>query len=146
MPTAGKLLAAVAFALLGFAGAVAYIPLMAPDTAGRGFIPVTVLLGALCGWMVMGPRTGHSWRLAVGAGLSTAAVLVVVALVLFSVNEMVQRSLRGRYGGPMEATVATFGIVIEHAALMLVPGFIALAVLGGVLGGLVAEAGQRRWR
>lgn len=145
MPTAGKLLAALAFALVGLVGAMSFQPLMPPTTAWGAFVPICAVIGAVCGWKVLGPRTGRSWRLAVGAGLSTSAVLVVVALVLFSGREMLLRSISGRYAGPMEATVSTFGLVMEHAALMGDAAFLGVMVAGGILGGLLAEAAQRHW-
>lgn len=145
MPTAGRLLGALAFALVGLLGATSFRPLMPPTTDFGNFTPICVALGALCGWTVMGRRTGRGWRISMGAGLSTSAVLLAVALFLFSGREMMQRSLRGRYDGPMEATVATFGVMLEYAALMFDLRFLAVMVLGGLLGGLVAEAGQRRW-
>jgi hypothetical protein len=137
---------ALAFALLGLMGASAYRALVPDPVQWGSFTPICVLLGAICGWKVMGPRAGRGWRQAMGAGLSTSAVLVVVALFLFSGNDMVQRSLRGRYDGPMDATVATFGLMVEHGAVMLDAGFIGLMLVGGVVGGLLAELGQRRWR
>ena len=145
MPTAGRLLGALAFALVGLLGATVFRPLMPPSTEFGNFTPICAALGALCGWNVMGPRAGRGWRLAAGAGLSTSAVLLVVALFLFAGREMMQRSLRGRYDGPMEATVATFGVVLEYAALMVDARFLAVMVLGGLVGGFVAEAAERRW-
>lgn len=146
MPTAGRLFAALAFALVGLFAAWAFRPLMPPTTEFGSFVPISVVLGAICGWKVLGPRAGRGWRLAIGAGLSTSVVLLVVALILFSGREMLLRALRGRYDGPMDATVATFGVVLEYLSLMGDLRFLGVLVLGGILGGLLAETGQRIWR
>lgn len=146
MPTAAKLFAALAFAAVGWAAAEAFKPLMPDLTQWGRFSMVCAALGLLCGWRVMGPRVGRGWAAAVASGLSTSAVLLAVALGLFSLREMLLRAIAGRYDGPLEATVAVFAVMLEHVALMGDGLFLGVLVLGGILAGLVADAAGRLWR
>lgn len=146
MPTAAKLVAALMFAAVGWAAAEAFMPLIPERTQWGAFQPICAALGLLCGWRVMGPRAGRGWSTAIGVGLSTAAVLLGVALLLFSGREMILRSLDRRYGDALEATVGTFGIMLENAALMADVRFLGTLLLGGIVSGLASEAAGRIWR
>jgi len=146
MPTAAKLVAALAFAAVGWMAADAFRPLMPDQTRWGVFLPVCAAVGVLCGWRVMGPRVGRGWGAALSSGLSTSAVLLAVALAVFALREMILRSMARRYDGVLEAVVAVFGIMLEYVALMGDVRFLAVLVVGGLLGGLAAEAANRRWR
>lgn len=146
MPTAAKLAAALAFAVVGWLAAEAFRPLMPEQTRWGAFGLVCAGLGLLCGWRVMGPRVGRGWVSALSSGLSTSAVLLAVALGLFSVREMVLRSLGRQYDVVLEAVVAVFGIMLEYVALMGDARFLLTLAVGGLVAGVVAEVAHRRWR
>src|SRR6056297_1256011 len=103
MPTAAKLLAAVAFAALGFLAAETVKPHMVEGTQFGVFSYICAGIGALCGWMVMGGLVGAGYRAAAGYGVRTAATLVFWALLGFSIYEMILRATKMRYDGPMDA-------------------------------------------
>lgn len=146
MPTAAKLISAIAFALVGWFAAQAYIPGLPEGTQTRNFPELTAALGLVIGWLVMGRAVGKGYWQALGSGLRTSVTIVFWALVGFSIYDMVVESTKMRYDGPMEAVVATFGIMIEYGALLARQNVILVLVIGGILGGLLAEAVNRRWR
>lgn len=146
MPTAAKLISAVAFALVGWFAAQAYIPGLPEGTQTRNFPEITAALGLVIGWLVMGKAVGKGYWQALGSGLRTSVTIVFWALVGFSIYDMVVESTKMRYDGPMEAVVATFGIMIEYGALLARQDVILVLAIGGILGGLLAEAVNRRWR
>lgn len=146
MPTAAKLFAALAFAAVGWMAAEAYRPLMPDHTPWGRFVPISVALGLICGWRVMGPRAGRGWASAMGIGLSTSAVLLTVALFVLSFHTMILRALDRRYDGVLEALVGVFAIMLDYAARMVDLQLLAVLVLGGVAGGLASEAAGRLWR
>lgn len=146
MPTAAKLVAALAFAAVAFAAATAYVPRLPEGTQATWFPPLSALIGALTGWMVMGPLAGRGWGASAGYGLRTSATVVFWAALLFSIREMVLRSMNKRYDGPMEAVVGTFDIMLDYGARMLDARVLGVLVAGGILGGLAAEVAARRWR
>lgn len=146
MPTAAKLFAALAFAAVGFLTAEAFKPLVPEQSQWGNFTVICTVLGAFSGWRVAGPRLGRGWGAAVGVGLSAGVVLLVLAATLFSIREMVLRSMNFRYDGPLEAAVGTFAILLEYAALMGDARFLGTLVAGSILGGLIGEAAGRMWR
>jgi len=146
MPTASKAAAAVWFALVGFAAAEAYKPLMPPETVFGLFNWVSAALGLLIGWWVLGPLAGRGLRAALGTGLRTAFTLLFWALVMFSLYEMLMRSINKRYSGPTQAVVGTLDIMLDYIRLMGDAVFIGILALGGLAGGLIVEWVARRWR
>lgn len=145
MPTAAKLVAAIAFALVGAVAARGYVPLMPEHAAPGLLVPACALIGALAGWFVVGPRAGALWRFAPSNGLSGAIVLAAAVLVLFSTYEMLSRALDKRYSGPEEALQGVFGIAWDHMTTMADIRVLGPLIIGGVLGGVVTEWAGRRW-
>jgi hypothetical protein len=146
MPTAAKLVAAIVFAALGFMAAELFKPAMPEGTQFGLFSPICAGIGLLCGWIVMGPLAGFGTGAAMGSGVRTAATIAFWALLGFSIYEMVLRSMKLRYDGPMEAVLAVFDLMLERGRLMLMPELLGLLLVGGLLGGVVVEWAARRWR
>ncbi|NUB45158.1 TrgA family protein [Fertoebacter nigrum] len=146
MPTAAKLVAAIVFAALGFMAAELFKPAMPEGTQFGLFSPICAGIGLLCGWIVMGPLAGRGTWAAMGSGVRTAATIAFWALLGFSIYEMVLRSMKLRYDGPMEAVLAVFDLMLERGRLMLMPDLLGLLLLGGLLGGVLVEWAGRRWR
>ena len=146
MPTAAKLVAAIAFALLGLFTAELIKPLMPEGTQFGFFREVCAAIGALCGWRVMGELTGRTYRAAVESGLRTMLTMVFWSILLLAIYHMVLESMKRRYDGPIEAIQAIFSISLDYLQIMVDPGVIAALLLGGMLGGVLTEWASRRWR
>ena len=146
MPTAAKLVAAIAFALLGFFTAELIKPLLPEGTQFGFFREVCAGIGALCGWRVMGVLTGRTYRAAVESGLRTMLTMVFWCVLLLAIYHMVLESMKRRYDGPIEAIQAIFSISLDYLQIMVDPGVIAALLLGGMLGGVLTEWASRRWR
>jgi len=145
MPTAAKAMAALWFGALGVIAAEAYKPLLPPETVFGLFAWVCGGLGLIVGWWVVGPPAGRGWNPALATGLRGSVTLLAWALAVFSVREMLLRSMNRRYGGPTEAVVGTFDIALEYLSLMGDALFLGLLAVGGILGGWLAEWTARRW-
>ena len=145
MPTAAKAASGVWFALVGFFAAEAYKPLMPPETQFGFFSVVCAGFGFIIGWWVLGPLAGRGVRAALGTGLRTAFTLLFWAVTVFSLREMILRSIDKRYSGPTQAVVSTFDIILDFVRLMGDGVFLGVLVAGGLLGGLVVEWVARRW-
>lgn len=146
MPTAAKLFAAIAFALLAFFAAEIYRPHMPPGVQPGLFSFMSMLIGLVAGWRVMGPQAGQGNWMAVNNGLKTTAVMVLLALVIFSLYEMMVQAFRPAYRGPMEAIIGAFDIGVRFFLAMLAWDVLAVLILGGILGGLLSEWAARRWK
>ncbi|RRH77376.1 TrgA family protein [Falsigemmobacter faecalis] len=145
MPTAARLFAALAFMAVGFFAAETYRLGLPPRPAWGSYSLVAALLGSLLGWSVMGRLTGRGMPQAMAGGLRTSFLLAVSGLFLFSVMEMGKRSLLKRYDGVLDALLGVVDLFFHHAAGIFQPQPILVLILGGVLGGALAEWSGRRW-
>lgn len=146
MPTAAKLAAAVAFALVALITAQLYIPQLPEGTKLGHFREITAAIGFVVGWMVAGPLAGRGYRAAAETGVRTAITVVFWALLGFSIYLMIDRSMKMMYDGPMEAVLGVFQLMFEYGRKMMVPEVIGAVLLGGVLGGQFTEWAGKRWR
>ena len=115
MPTAGRLTAALALAVLG--AYLAYISLPRFDEgAVPGFWwPLCILTGVWAGWVVMGKRAGRGYSAAVGNGFTGMAAMVFWILFLMASAEMLRKSMRRSYDGPVEAVIDVFQLTLANA-------------------------------
>jgi len=66
-------------------------------------------------------------------------------LFLFSFHEMVKKSLRKSYDGPVEAVVNVFEIMLEWAQVFAVQELGIVIAVGSALAGLITEFVGKRW-
>ncbi len=145
MPTAAKLVAAIAFGMVAFTAAHVFIPSLPEGTQTKGFREVSAVIGVLCGWLVMGGLVGRGYYGAMGSGVRTSATIFFFVLLGFSIREMLKRSMQQIYDGPMEAVVAIFDVMLFYGKMMVTPQMPLALVLGGFLAGWAAEWAGRRW-
>lgn len=145
MPTAAKLVAAVLFALLGVVAVGIYGPLLPEATPLGGLVPSVVIIGLLCGWLMLGRMAGRDYGNAVGNGVSTGVAVTFWMVLLWSGVEMIERSTKMRYDGPMEAVLGMLALMVEYGTLLLDPAFLGVVLIGSAVAGLVVEAVARRW-
>lgn len=146
MPTMSKLFGAVFVAVLGYFAADAVAGHL-PEEVQHGMLrPMMVFFGLLVGWRFLGKRVGRGMQSAIGMGLSSAVVLVLVGLLFFSGNEMLRRALRKAYGGnPFEALQDMVQIALDFTEYLAQADVIAVLVLGGIAAGVMVELVARRW-
>jgi len=146
MPTGAKGMAAIAFAVVGWMIAHAYIPNM-PEAGNVGLLrEMVAVLGGIIGWKVMGNSVGKGYLAAVGSGWKTVVVLVFFALLFGAIYEMLMLSVRMRYDGPFEAVVDVFKRMLDRSILLPTVPVIAVMLFGGGVAGVVSENASRRWR
>ncbi len=146
MPNAARLVAAVCLALLAFIISGQIMPRMPEGTGFGYFTHVNVVLGVLCGWIIMGKRAGRGFTPGVNNGLTGMASLIFWGLFVQGTYEMVRQAMRNRFDGPFEALLAIFEIGLDYAKVLIAPNIILTALIGGVLAGLATEFAWRRWR
>ena len=145
MPTAGKLVGAVLFALLGYVLAELYVPGLPEGTAVGRMRLYCAAVGLGCGWMVMGPQARGSVVGSVNAGLQTVVAMVLVALLGFAIVEMFEDAFRRLYDGPIEAIVGMLQTMADFGLLLLRPPVMIAMVVGGAGCGLLTGMAGRRW-
>lgn len=146
MPTAAKLVAAFAFAAVAFFAAEMFKVAMPEGNAFGRFSYICAGLGVLCGWFVMGKLAGGGYRAAMGYGVRTSVTITFWALLLFSGYEMIIRSTKLRYDGPMEALTAVVDLMLERGRWMATPEVLGTLFVGGILAGLLVEWAGKQWR
>ena len=145
MPTAAKLFAAFAFAVVAFFAAEVFKPHMPEGTQFGYFSFVSALIGLVAGWRVMGPDAGRGNWMAVNSGIKTSACAVGLALLIFSTYEMLRLAFRPAYKSPMEAVVGIFELAVEYTISLIAWDVLVVLVIGGALAGLLSEWAARRW-
>ncbi|MCU0908861.1 MAG: TrgA family protein [Rhodobacteraceae bacterium] len=146
MPTAAKLVSALFFAFLGYFAADMVKPVLPEGTQVAMFSPMCALIGLACGWKMVGERAGDGMWPSAGYGLTTSMLIVFWSLLLFSGNEMLQRSIRRHYDGAVDAILGMVSIAIGNLMMIATPTVIATLVIGGIFGGYLSEFAARRWR
>lgn len=145
MPTAGRLAGAILFALYGwYIGGIAG-PFFPEGNPPDFLIPLCAGIGLLVGWMICGSRAGKGYNPAVGIGLTAAFAFTFWVIFLISFEEMFQNAFRRSYGGPMEAAVDIFNIMIEKGQDLTDVGLIASVVIGGVICAWITEYFAQRY-
>lgn len=147
MPTAAKMFSAVAFVLVGWWAAVAYIPQLPPGMAVGYFAEIMAALGFVVGWRSLGRNAGRGYSDSISYGLRTSFLLVFWALLGFAVYLMIERSLLQGYRGDVgKAVLDVPQIMMQYGRLTLTEGVLAALIIGGVIAGLLAEMVARRWK
>lgn len=146
MPTAARLFAAIAFCVVAFLAAEAFKPMMPHGTPFGYFSLVCAGIGVLVGWSVSGVLAGRGTGAAIGNGIRSSVTIVFFALLLFSGREMVLRSLKKLYHGPMDALQGMMALIAKYALLLLNTPDLVILIGGGILAGLFTEWAARRWR
>lgn len=146
MPTSAKLVAAVWFALMGWLAANAHIPALGENASFGRFREITAVIGLFSGWWILGAQTGKGYPDSIGTGLKTSIVMAFFAVLGFSGYQMVGESMKMRYDGPMDAMLGWVDLMIANAKNMATVGVLGVLILGGVIGGPLAEWAWRRWK
>lgn len=139
MPTFGRLMGAICFAALGAYLATITTPLFEEGTVPSFWMPLCVAAGLWSGWVVVGKRAGHGVSSGVGNGITGVVAQVFWIIALYSLYEMIVRSMRKTYDGPLEAIVGIFELAWEHAQELGTVDVIVSALVGGIIAGLITE-------
>lgn len=146
MPTGAKLVAAACFAVVGWVMSNYYAMNMPDASAAGPMREWAALIGAIIGWMVMGPSVGRGYVEAAGSGIKTAVVLAVAALFLLALREMLDNSVKMRYDGALDAILDVFQVMARRSEALLSAGVFGTILFGGIVGGLLTENAGRRWK
>lgn len=145
MPTGGKLIAAITFAMLAYFLTDQIKPLLPEGTQVGKFSEVNALIGLIMGWTVMGKGAGKTYRQSFGYGFTTLAATAFWCLVVWSGYEMLRRSLRMYYDGPVEALQEMAQLFLDYGRLAAEQSVLITAVVGVVFVSWLTEYFARRW-
>lgn len=145
MPTAPKLVALLWYALIAWFSAQLVVNHLEEGVQIGHFALICAAFGALVGWTFAGARAGDTMRAAYGYGLTAIFLLVLYCLFYFSFEEMLQRAMRKRYNGAMDALMSCIELMGQNAMKALKWDVVIILVFGGLLGGWIVEKTGRKW-
>lgn len=137
MPTAAKLVAAIAFAAIGYALFVSMLAVYGDERVPQFLLPLCLGSGLAMGWVVCG-KNAMGLKSGVGNGYTAIVGQGFIIIFVLSFMVMINRSLRGRYDGPMDAVVAHFLLMYENAFKFATPEIGIIMLVGGFVGGALA--------
>ena len=146
MPNAPSLIAATCLAIIAFIVSGQIMPLFEEGKDFGYFTHVNMVIGAIVGWKLLGPRAGQGMTQGLTNGITGVAVMVFWALFVQGCYEMFRLAMRNRYGGPFEAVLAIFEIGYEYAILIAQPNILATLAVGALFTGALTEYISRIWR
>ncbi|PID35514.1 MAG: tellurium resistance protein [Rhodobacterales bacterium] len=145
MPTFARLFAAVLMAALGAYVAMLATPYLSENRQLGWFVPGTAAVGFFSGWFYIGAKAHRQVLSGSTLGLTGTVVTVFWALLVFSTYEMVRRSLRMYYDGPMDALRGVFDIASEDAMTVGQVDVVGVTLVGGVVIGVLTDWVARRF-
>jgi len=146
MPTAAKLVSAIAFALIGWFAGRAYIAILPEGQTAALVAPVAAGVGLFQGWFTMGRHVTGQLIMDLGTGLRSSVQIAFFVVLIFGLLEMFDRSTRLRYDGPGEAVIAAMELFLEYGlSVILAMNTLAILAIGGMAAGILAGLVARRW-
>lgn len=137
MPTAARLTAAIAFAIVGYFIFLTMIPEYGEDVVPRLLLPLCLVTGVVFGWKLCG-TLAYTPSAGVGTGLTAVVAQVVFILGALALAKMLERSLRKRYDGPVEALIDMLALAFDDVLRFGTPQMGMVILVGGVVGGFVS--------
>ncbi len=145
MPTGGKLIGAIVFAALAYFLTDLVKPLLPEGSRLGWFSPVNSIIGFIMGWSILGRSAGKTYRAAFGLGFTTLAATVFWCLMWWAGYEMLRRSMRMYYDGPVHALQEMAALFIDYGKIAAVEQVIWPAVIGTIFVSWFTEFFARRW-
>ena len=139
MPTAARLIAAFCIAALGLVFAFLTIPFFTESRPPSYWFPLNGIVGVLVGWKVMGSRAGRGMMAGIGNGITGAVALLFWVLFALSFAEMIKKSMRHAYDGPVEAVVGVFELMGDYVVRFADVQLGTVLLIGALLSGFLVE-------
>lgn len=146
MPTAAKLMSAIALGLVAFIVSEQFKPLMPEGTDFGYFSLVNAGFAGYVGWKVIGARAGRGVAQGINNGLTGMLAMVLLILFVHSFWKMYENSKELKYKSVADAIQSIFSMMGEYGLLLLQTNIITTLLGGALFCGLLAEATSRRWR
>ena len=145
MPTAAKLFGAVTFAALCWFVSGFIPPLLPGNTPTPLLQPVNAGVGFIMGWTILGRNAGTGLIATIGHASTTAVASVFWCLLIWSGSEMIDKSMKLRYNGPIEALQDMASMAAGYASMIATVEIIGALVLGVIVTAIMTESAASRW-
>jgi len=139
MPTAARLTAAIFFTLVGLAFAFQASQYFPEAKEPDYWFYLNGAAGAILGWVVCGTRAGSGYPNGIANGVTTGVGMLFWVYFIMSFHDMIKKSLRKSYDGPVEAVVNVFEIMLDWGKVFFIPELGLLMLAGCVVAGFITE-------
>ncbi|PJJ86714.1 hypothetical protein CLV77_1269 [Brevirhabdus pacifica] len=150
MPTASRLVAAVILAIAAGLVADLYLENLPREYRPPHIVPGWSLIGLLVGWFTLGGRgagsSQDSWVVRFNQGIVAGALVLFWGVLIFSIVEMIERSMQKRYRGVEDALTGVFELMGEAGLVIFSLEILLTAAIGGLLAAFLAAWVGRRWK
>lgn len=150
MPTAARLVAAIALGLLSGAMALVLIAYYPDEPFARNpmrLIQPFAVIGALVGWFSLGKRAEYEEGWGIALGIRAAITTTVAVLTVLSIWAVILRIVDDKLQGarPMQAVLEAFGKAGEFGAYLLNVEVIGIGLFMGICAGVLTRNTARTW-
>ncbi len=145
MPTASKLVGAIAYGAIGAFAAYQGVPTL-PDEVVPGYlIPLSGAMGVWLGWALIGKSKRGNFAQTFTQSVVTLGCMVFMVLFSVSCWDMIVRSMRLRYDGPGEAILDVSNLFVDNLQLLMVMPVLQVLGAGAVIGAILVRVAGARW-
>lgn len=145
MPTGPKAVAAVLLGALGLVTSLMMLDYLPPIDIMPSYVLFCAVIGVMCGWFGLGPRTEARIGIGLSAGITWMLVMTFAMVFLQNFYQMIDRSLALRYRGLEAAINGILTIYGENADMFGDTTLLATLGLGGALAGVLTAVAAQRW-
>jgi len=145
MPTFARLTGAICFGLLAVYFAYSASPYFPEAKQPYFWFPLNAAVGVVCGWIIAGARPGRGYLTGIGAGITTGFAVIFWVFFLMSFYDMIKKSLRKSYDGPIEAVINVFQLMVDWLQVFAVADLGLLMLIGSAVAGFLVEFVGKRW-
>lgn len=147
MPTVARIVASVCVAFIAWVvSGLAKQVLQMPDTGM--LVPLSVVIGAVCGWVILGRRADRG-KLgvvnAIGVGLTAVAMTAIWVLLVISAAESFDIAMTRRFHDPMKVIYGIYPIALRYGQALLDTDILVWLLAGGSITGILSHLSGQKW-
>ena len=148
MPTGARVIAAICIAFVAWIVSGLVKQLLVNEPGFGNFVPLCVVIGLLCGWIILGRRADRGrlgYANAIGVGLSAMAMTVFWVLLLVSVWKSFDRAMSRVYHDPMKVVYDVYPIAWDYGQVLKDVDILVWLIFGGAIAGILAHLVGEKW-
>ncbi len=145
MPTAAKLVAALALALTGAIAAMIFVQGNPEIPIGIRFVGTNALVGFFAGWYSLGKNPGNGIFDGAMSGIRSLVFLLIGSGMVFAFYHVSRNLQQFKSQDVTSLPLAWIENSFENVVLAMSKDVAIALVIGGVLSGIASYIASRRW-
>lgn len=145
MPTAAKIIGAIALGITGMVAAYLFMLDQNDYRIGYNFVLGVSLVGLFIGWRSLGNNPSHNNIAAISSGMRSLALLVITCATIFSLVFILKYTRPTTIRDLMDIPVIWIEAASKYVVLAMTKEVAAALLIGGCISGLVTYHASRRW-